>query len=556
LESSETDVAVVNLTTHNCLAPIRGAQMQLTTLGSVSGNRQVKAAVMGLVVLAAIWELASWIVAGSNQLLIMFGLSFVVLALVVHILNDWRSGVLLFLLWLLFEDLARKYLGNSMTVYFAKDFLVGIAYLSFYFAKRRKEVEFFKPPFLVPLGLFFALAVVQIFNPHSPNVLYGFLGMKLYFYYVPLMYLGYAMLSRPADLERLLKVSLIGGIVVCGLGITQSVLGVSFLTPEDTAAELYDLSHLTRYSPVTHQAVFAPSSVFVSTGRFSFYLVLLWTLAFGALGYLLLSRRLTATYGYLGLGVISAAVMVCGTRTPFVFVIGSALIMTAAFLWGAPWRWGQGHRMVKTIRRGFLFGGLGLILTVQVFPTVIGGNWAFFTETLAFSGQGSELANRAWDYPIRNLLGAFGGYWVLGNGTGMNSLGMQYVSRYLAEPLPDYSVESGYGGLDVEFGVLGPILWVVWVGVLLWQGWKVVRSLRETVYFPIAFAIWWYAVEGLVLLMYFGMQSYQDYVNNAYLWLFIGVLYRLPKLAQMPQAVPIPKHLRGVPRWRLALIGK
>src|ERR1700693_5169970 len=169
--------------------------MQFTTTGALSGNRQVKAAIMGLVVLAIIWELAAWIVAGSNQNLIMFGLSLVVVALVVHILNDWRSGVVLFLLWLLFEDLARKYLGNSMTVYFAKDFLVAIAYLSFYLAKRRREVEIFRAPFLVPLGIFFALAFVEVFNTFSPNIMYGLLGLKLYFYYVPLMYLGYAMLQ-------------------------------------------------------------------------------------------------------------------------------------------------------------------------------------------------------------------------------------------------------------------------------------------------------------------------------------------------------------------------
>src|ERR1700730_3302178 len=117
--------------------------MQLTTVGSLSGNRQVKAAVMGLVVLAIIWELAAWIVAGSDQNFIMLGLSLVVVALVVHILNDWRGGVLVFLVWLLFEDLARKYLGNSLIVYFGKDFLVGMVYFSFYFAKRRKEVEVF-----------------------------------------------------------------------------------------------------------------------------------------------------------------------------------------------------------------------------------------------------------------------------------------------------------------------------------------------------------------------------------------------------------------------------
>src|ERR1700686_295158 len=129
--------------------------MQLTTAGSLSGNRQIKALVMGLIVMAVIWELAAWIVAGSDSNLIMFGLSMVVVALIVHILNDWRGGVLVFLVWLLFEDLARKYLGNSMTVYFAKDFLVGVAYFSFYFAKRRKEVDILRVPFLLPFALFF-----------------------------------------------------------------------------------------------------------------------------------------------------------------------------------------------------------------------------------------------------------------------------------------------------------------------------------------------------------------------------------------------------------------
>src|ERR1700689_3668424 len=163
--------------------------MHLTTTGALSGNRPVKAAVLGLIVVAIIWELASWIVAGSDTNLVMFGLSLVLVALVFNILNDWRSGVLVFLVWLLFEDLARKYLGNSLIVYFAKDFLVGIAYFSFYFAKRRGEVEIFKPPFLVPLLLFIALAFVQVFNTFSPNIMYGLLGMKLYFYYAPLMFL-------------------------------------------------------------------------------------------------------------------------------------------------------------------------------------------------------------------------------------------------------------------------------------------------------------------------------------------------------------------------------
>jgi len=56
-----------------------------------------------------------------------------------------------------------------------------------------------------------------------------------------------------------------------------------------------------RFSPITHEGVLATSSVFVSAGRFSSYLILLWILVFGALGYLLLSRR-SAKYGFMAIG--------------------------------------------------------------------------------------------------------------------------------------------------------------------------------------------------------------------------------------------------------------
>jgi hypothetical protein len=529
--------------------------MQLS-VGSMVGKRQIQGLVMGLVVLGVIWEMATWIIAGSDRMLIMFGLGLVVCALVVHILNDWRSGVLLFMLWLLFEDLARKYLSNSMVVFFAKDLLIGVAYLSFYFAKRRREVAIFKIPFLVPLSIFIALVVIQIFNSWTPNFLYGVLGLKVDFYYAPLMLLGYAMMDRPANLDRFLVINLLAGILIAGLGIAQSVVGGNFLTPVDIAPELYDLTHTVRYSPLTHSASAVTSSVFVSSGRFSFYLILLWILAFGVQGYFLLSRRPGAKYGFIGIGVVTVAVMITGTRTPFVFMLASALMMASAFLWGAPWKWGQGHRLVKALRRAFFVGAIGLILMAEVFPLVLGDHWRFLSETLSIGGEGSDLQNRAWDYPTRNLVMAFEhDRWIEGYGTGTTSLGMQYVASFLNEPIPSVAVENGYGNLLIEFGILGPILWLFWVTALLWSAWKVVKQLRQTVYFPLAFAIWWYAVVLLIMLVYFGLPAYQNYVNNAFLWLLIGVLYRLPKLAQMPQPVPLPKHARGAARWQLATRG-
>jgi hypothetical protein len=107
----------------------------------------------------------------------------------------------------------------------------------------------------------------------------------------------------------------------------------------------------------------------------------------------------------------------------------------------------------------------------------------------------------------------------------------------------------------VEFGILGPVLWFVWVSAMLYYGWRVLKTLRQTVYFPIGFAIWWYSFVLLVLLMYLGQQAFQDFVDNANLWLMIGILFRLPALAQMPLPVAAPKYLRTLTRWQFAARG-
>ena len=66
-------------------------------------------------------------------------------AMVVAILNNWRNGVYLFLSWLLFEDFARKFLGNNMAIFFAKDFLVLVVYISFFRCRQAKKSDHFPP---------------------------------------------------------------------------------------------------------------------------------------------------------------------------------------------------------------------------------------------------------------------------------------------------------------------------------------------------------------------------------------------------------------------------
>jgi len=56
------------------------------------------------------------------------------------------------------------------------------------------------------------------------------------------------------------------------------------------------------------------------------------------------------------------------------------------------------------------------------------------------------------------------------------------------------------------------------------------RQLKQTPLFPIGLAFFWYAFLLLAVLMFYGMQSYQNYIMNAYCWLMVGMLFRLPAL--------------------------
>ncbi len=499
---------------------------------SAEVSRQVRAATLLVGTLGLIWVLTTWILKGTVDTVVLAGLAIVMVAVAMAILNNWRSGLYLFLIWLIFEDLPRKYLGNNMIVYFGKDVLAGVTYISLFLALRRGRAQSFRPTFLLPFGLFAGLGLIQVFNPNSPSILYGLLGLKLYFYYFPLMFVGYVLVRNEQDLTKFLFANLLVAGVVAVLGIIQAIIGIDFLNPSVMAPELRALGQLTRTAPISGERVPIPTSVFVSGGRFSWYLVLIWILAMGTVGYVMLRKGRGALYALLALALVTVGAMLSGARSAVVYIGGSALVMSAAFLWGAPWRWGQGHRLAKALRRVFIVGGLALFFMVQFFPKAIGVNWSFYSETLSPSSAKFELGTRSWDYPVKNLMLAFSyPQWPYGFGTGTASLGVKYISRMLGISELGLDVESGYGTLILEMGILGPILWLAWSITLLVGGWRVVRQLRETIFFPLGFAILWFAFVLLIGITYTTMAQYQNFVFNAYLWLLVGVLFRLPKLA-------------------------
>ena len=88
--------------------------------------------------------------------------------------------------------------------------------------------------------------------------------------------------NRPG---RFLTINMMLAIVIAGLGIAQSIIGVKFLNPAILAPDLKELASLHRVAPISGAIVYRATSVFVSDARFATYLVMIWCLVLGATGY-------------------------------------------------------------------------------------------------------------------------------------------------------------------------------------------------------------------------------------------------------------------------------
>src|SRR5260221_13589543 len=418
-----------------------------------------------------------------------------------------------------------------MAVFFAKDVLVILVYVSFYLARRNKrEKAFFRPPFVLPLLAFAWFGLVQVFNPVSTSFFYGLLGMKLYFLYIPLMYLGYALMDTEHDLRRFLMFNAYLLLFVGALGVAQAIIGPTFLNPSVIQEDIRDMSTLYRTSPITGLVAFRPTSVFVSNGRFQDLLAASWIIMLGFGGYLILRTRKSRTIAFVAVGVLAGAAVMTASRGVVMWCGSSTLVIIAAFIWGAPWRQGEASRVVRSIQRIALLAGLAILFLSVIFPDEINSRLAIYNETLNPYSSASELAFRAHEYPLKNFLAAFDTpNWMYGYGIGTASLGIQYVARILHAPPTGVQVESGYGQLIIELGIVGLLLWIVLGAALSISAWKVVKHLRGSPWFPIAFAIFWLVFLMFFPLGYSSMSFYQDFLVNAYFWILIGILYRLPR---------------------------
>jgi hypothetical protein len=270
----------------------------------------------------------------------------------------------------------------------------------------------------------------------------------------------------------------------------------------------------------------------VSAGRYANFTLLAWLLVLGFSGYLLLRHKQGRIPTFIAIAVTATGEFLTTSRGVFMWGMINILATSVAFIWGAPWKQGEALPVFRGIRRALIGIGLGFVLLFTAFPDALLTRLAIYEAALLPSSPSSELTYRGWDYPVLNFLNAFSyDRWPYGYGIGTGGLGAQYVTRIFKVKPPGAGVESGFGTLVTEMGIGGLILWLAMSLAITVSAWKIVKKLKGSPLFPLGFVIFWYAFVLLFPITFTAIHAYEDFLLNAYLWLLLGILFRLPSLA-------------------------
>lgn len=426
----------------------------------------------------------------------------------------WWSGFVAFFAWLPFEDLARKFSGNDLRLYFVKYALFGAALVLAVGHLRpyiRPAFGRLTRPTLLVLTFAFVYAVPSAF-------IGGFripiIGIVVRFFFIALVPLGFYL---ALDRDRFRRVLMGLGVMssgICAVGIAQAIIGPEFLNP---SFEIATLPHLVVLR--SGGQVIQPAGPFVDVARFASM-----TTITVLLGVVLLRIAVTRNHRFAG-GVFMAtgvaASFASAGRASFVF---SMVIAASGVLF-------VGRRAATGRVAVLVAAGLVVAVVLATSGGVVGdlasGRTEFLSSTLSPFGEQSEIVPRS-KYYGRNLVAGIRNGNYVGLGTGNQSIGTQYFD---VEDRVGTLSESGWGQIAVEWGVLGLAAWVFWVACWLSRAIAIARSASSSssgIADAVAPIVLWMV---LILGVYFGFGGnfFDNYITNIFFWLLSGAVFASEK---------------------------
>jgi hypothetical protein len=443
-----------------------------------------------------------------------FGLSAgvgIVGLLYVLILWNWRLGLYGLVAYLPFAGAVATLLYPSKAPLLFKDFLFAVPLYVSFFVRMCLGRRWLKGFPGVPCFLLSALAllvIIQSWNPQVANWEMALIGIKVWLFYVPLIFVGYSYVESQDDLFRLLRLTVALSFVPALFGLLEFVL---------TQAIGYEPVMAAIYGPAAQSATqgfFHPEIAFgVRFGRIpstftfvtQYFCYLLVVIAASFALYEADPSKFWRGAALAPLAVLSLAAFLSGEIAAFVFV--PMVLMLA-------WMLCRGARALLPASAA-LAAVLGIaVVALGIDPTALAGYvWRLATR------YSSEIAYG--DLATALSLAPFGA------GTGTDTGPARFAVATIMVGVENYYAKTLY-----ELGIGG--LLIVWglVAAFCVSGLRVRRQVKGRALFSVASALTALLVALLVYL-FKGPLLDIDPLNVLY-WLFAGMLLKLPHLEQSP----------------------
>lgn len=439
--------------------------------------------------------------------------------------RDWRISVYGLLVYLPFSGIpaliAFPHNGPELLL---KDLLfVGPACLGFLveFVSREKRITFAGAPVTL-FGIFAVLVFLQMFNPNDPNLLVGLIGAKVWLLYIPLLFLGYHLITERRQLDRMLGLMCFAAILPAALTVVESIL---FATGQENL-----LKHI--YGPSLDPA----TQHFAVAGLAGAQLRRVpGTFTFVAQNYLFTSAMVAVSFAWWQYGrrgtvrrgarlcvwvLMLLAAFLTGTRAAFVFTPLLVVVMVAL----------EG-RQIRLLRGRLVPVALSFLLAVSLFGghpgKVLTSGFSlgfFYFKSVFIDGIG---------YAIHHS--------VLGLGTGISTTGSAHaVAKSLLFQNSAGVGESWYVKAAIELGLAGALILLSVLAVFVVRLFRLHARLRSPSVRAVSAA-----VVGLLLFNVLNAAK-GPFIDldpmNVYLWLLLGVAFKLPQLDQAEIRQDEPTH--------------
>jgi O-antigen ligase len=422
-------------------------------------------------------------------------------------LHKWQWSVYGLLIYLPFSGIPIivAYPHTEIAV-LAKDILFVLpAYLGFTLGLRRRGWSFPGAP--VVLLLMLSLLLIVQSAPQLNNPLVPLIGLKVWLFYVPLLFLGYHLVASRTELTFLLRMMSLIAIPTLVIGVIEALIldtGNSqivyrFYGPAAQAVTqgfaVFDYGSDGRLLRVPSTFSFV-SQYYDFTAAMTVVSFAWWQLTRHRLGLVVWMLALIASFS-------------SGARSAF--VLTPLLVVFMAIL-------ARSGRS-STISAMMLLGGAGIA------SLALGLSASNLLLTSA--DIGSQEFQAGFLSGIPNALRLT----VTGFGTGQATGAARYVlgdsgGSYTYDPT--FS-ESWWVKIILEIGVPGLILFGAIFAVLIWRAYKNHRRLKDSQLLPVSAALLGFLIWTLVYLTK-GVEIDLDPIN-VYFWLFAGLLLKLPTLA-------------------------